>query len=128
MKPISLQDIFNAAWQRFVVEQAQPGHNGRYCAYRGKNDSRCAIGAAIPDELYDPEMEGCQFGGIVGKFPDLFDGQIRGMDSMELDNFQTELHDYLFYTGDGHRQYPSPDQVEQAYRRVAATYNLEVPA
>ena len=28
------------------------------CAYRGKNGLKCAIGALIPDELYDITMEG----------------------------------------------------------------------
>lgn len=32
---------------------------GQMCAYRGKDNTRCAIGYWIPDELYKPEMEGC---------------------------------------------------------------------
>ncbi|HSW91517.1 MAG TPA: hypothetical protein VLG09_02635 [Candidatus Saccharimonadales bacterium] len=30
---------------------------GTICYYRGPDGSKCAIGCAIPDELYDPRME-----------------------------------------------------------------------
>lgn len=32
-------------------------HHGG-CAYRGKAGAKCAIGALIPDDRYEPEMEG----------------------------------------------------------------------
>ena|SRR5579872_749343 len=32
--------------------------DGFSCAYRGNDDTKCAVGCLIPDELYNKEMEG----------------------------------------------------------------------
>lgn len=29
------------------------------CAYRGPNGMKCAVGCLIPDDMYDPKIEGC---------------------------------------------------------------------
>lgn len=36
------------------------------CLYRGPNGAKCAVGVLIPDEQYNPAMEGCSVGGLVG--------------------------------------------------------------
>lgn len=41
------------------------------CAYRGVNGTRCAIGCIIPDELYDPKMEGKRASAILREYVDL---------------------------------------------------------
>lgn len=51
------------------------GLDGEYCAYRGENGMKCAVGVLIPDDMYDPDMD--KFGGdgtsidcILHKYPD----------------------------------------------------------
>lgn len=39
------------------------------CAYRGLDGGKCAIGALIPDEVYDQKMEGLIVDQIVSKYP-----------------------------------------------------------
>lgn len=41
------------------------------CMYRAPNGSKCAVGCQIPDELYDPEMEGTTISALVHDFPKL---------------------------------------------------------
>ena len=57
MKPIHLtnQDLFNAAWEQSKLKTKST--DGAVCLYRGPNGAKCFIGAAIPDERYDPSIE-----------------------------------------------------------------------
>lgn len=58
--PETLQEYFNIAWQKFVVEKAlRSASEGGMCYYRypGDPSRRCAIGHAIPDELYKPSQQ-----------------------------------------------------------------------
>lgn len=41
------------------------------CAYRGPEGTMCAAGVHIPDELYDPEMEGATLDLLLVHFPQL---------------------------------------------------------
>lgn len=67
------QEIFDAS-VGFIIKQGRPSmdDNGS-CKYRGCNGERCAVGALIPDALYDPAMEGRGVGGplIVQALRDL---------------------------------------------------------
>ena len=58
MTPIHLtnQDLLNAAWEQAKLKTRS--EDGRACKYRGPNGAKCFIGAAIPDERYDPRIEG----------------------------------------------------------------------
>lgn len=38
------------------------------CAYRGDNGTKCAVGALIPDSMYDPAMEGAVIATLIHKF------------------------------------------------------------
>ncbi len=54
------QQIFDAAVGHLLRqnEKAQiVGHWAKYCGYRGQNGTKCAVGALIPDELYDARFE-----------------------------------------------------------------------
>ena len=59
---MELQDIFNKAVKHFagMAEPSMDGTNdtSTQCAYRGTNDNKCVVGAFIPDELYDENLEG----------------------------------------------------------------------
>lgn len=39
------------------------------CAYRGENGAKCAVGALIPDEIYDDGMEGSPVDMLIEQFP-----------------------------------------------------------
>lgn len=41
------------------------------CAYRGAGGAKCAIGVMIPDELYNPEMEGLGVTSLVADWSQL---------------------------------------------------------
>ena len=54
---INRQEIFNTV-VRHLHAQGKPSIVKGICRYRGPDNTRCAIGALIPDEFYTPEMEG----------------------------------------------------------------------
>ena len=48
-----------AYFSRKGAKLSRGGHEGIGCFYRHPEDGRaCAVGCLIPDELYDPEIEG----------------------------------------------------------------------
>ena len=57
---MELQDIFNKAHKHFasMTEPSMEAEDGNQCAYRGTNGNKCVVGAFIPDELYDENLEG----------------------------------------------------------------------
>ena len=59
---MELQEIFNKAVKHFAG-MAGPcmdatDDTSTQCAYRGTNGNKCVVGAFIPDELYDENLEG----------------------------------------------------------------------
>ena len=61
---MELQDIFNKAHKHFA-SMIEPSMNNEesfgddtQCAYRGADGNKCVVGAFIPDELYDENLEG----------------------------------------------------------------------
>ena len=61
----TMQQEFDAV----VTHLFKQGRPARYSihegAYRGPNGTSCAVGCRIPDEMYDPEMEGDNVGSAV---------------------------------------------------------------
>ena len=127
----SLQRIFDAAWEHFIVNDEPPAMeklqrfdaSTRYvCVYLSDEGRKCAVGLCIPDG-----HEGQKFDGPIGELmqahPDLFP-DLANMNKDVLDGFQASLHDFL--TMDGKWQ----DDVEERRRKylsVAKEHNLEVP-
>lgn len=72
---LSTQSIFNRIWKRTreqgkrSLEQVQslgrPGTSSLTCRYRGVGGLKCGIGHVIPDEIYDPQMEGQRVGILL---------------------------------------------------------------
>lgn len=52
------QETFEAV-VRHLFAQGKPAYqdDGNTCAYRGSDDTKCAIGALIPDSMYLKEMD-----------------------------------------------------------------------
>jgi hypothetical protein len=53
------QDIFNRVKNHLLTQKTQSngGNFTNSCAYRGKNNTTCAVGCLIPDELYVATIE-----------------------------------------------------------------------
>lgn len=104
----TMQEMFDTVLAHARRQQARSVINGQ-CAYRGKNGLMYFVGCLIPNELYQPVMEGrsCRSQFIVTVLYGL------GYD----DNFCRELqliHDTFL-----------PPDWEYHFRQTATTYGLE---
>lgn len=53
------QQMFNIAVEGIIKQgKASMDEMNRRCKYRGIDNCKCAVGHLIPDNLYDPSMEG----------------------------------------------------------------------
>lgn len=137
MKPITAQDIFNAAWQAFIIEgkppavEPSPTRRHQYvCRYQTPRGHRCAIGLVIPDDHPALTCLG-PFSDVVNGYPELWDEALINNDPpgphyIDLNDFQAGLHDNLvdFATGEWKA---TPEERRTQYEAVAAAYNLTIP-
>lgn len=53
------EDVIAQTFAHLIVQAERSiKTNGSMCRYRGKDGLKCAVGFWIPDEKYDPEIEG----------------------------------------------------------------------
>ena len=62
-EPVVAEPTLQEAYDTIVDWFEQPEHDRSVddkgiCVYRGPNGNRCAVGVLLPDEEYDPKMEG----------------------------------------------------------------------
>lgn len=63
------QEIFNRVYTHLLKQnQASKGSDDR-CKYKSDNGLKCAIGCLIPDDIYDPKMEGMSIEFIYDSYP-----------------------------------------------------------
>lgn len=121
---ITLQQIIDAAWQKFIVEDAPPAlaADGR-CVYRTEDGRACAVGLCIPD---DSPATGYQGGlsSLSEDMPELFDNSVLELAGYRLSSFQSSLHDGLC-GADGWQV--TRDERAERYRAVAKSYGLTLP-
>ena len=91
---ISNQEVFD----KVVAHARQQGcksidEEGRLCLYRDGLGNKCFAGIFIPDEIYNPKMEGCPIPQLVEDY-NLFSE----VDTDLLYSLQT-IHDYTTATG-----------------------------
>lgn len=67
------------------------------CLYRGPNGLKCAVGVLIPDELYDPEMEGLAAWHAIPHESDLFENieLLRSLQHVHDDQENWKTTDYM---------------------------------
>lgn len=123
---ITPQSVFNAAWQRFIVEKRLPCIRGKSCAYE-HNGNNCAVGAAMSPEQIE-EIKRRHYNDepvstLMETFPEWFSGIISGA---EFDTIQRLLHDSLVDFDHGNWRY-SLEERENRYRELAAKHNLTIP-
>lgn len=103
--------------ERSVIEVENDSLNAKVvCRYRGMNGMCCAIGHLIPDERYDPKMEGepASFSIVRNVLSDLY-GEIDQDTSEFLCDVQ-DAHDYHFGT---------LAQFERRMKVLALRYSLQ---
>ena len=108
---LTLQEVFNAVWER-AKDKTKAVTDNRWadCLYRAKDGRKCFIGVLIPDAEYDPTMEGDGIIQIKSKLPCL-----QGLDVDRLNDLQI-IHD----------AHPV-EAWEEKLRDFALVYNLTVP-
>lgn len=55
---VAMQRALDKAWDWFVVQEKPKSQRGHSCMYRGPKGCRCAVGLLIPDNEYNPGLEG----------------------------------------------------------------------
>jgi hypothetical protein len=115
------QELFNKAYlglagQKFTRSAASVEVHGGLCLYRGTDGLKCAIGHAIPDELYDPEMDPIQEGATAVPLQKILDliGYIGP------DNFAQELQS-------AHDGAVTALDMRDRLKALARNHNLTVP-
>ena len=126
---ITLQHIFNLAWQKFIVEKAPPAvekdFKGNWvCAYLTEKGRKCVIGLCLPDG-HEAQMHSGPFYEIYEMYPDLFDIK-QAHCELGLAQFQFALHDDLVDRETGNWA-QVPFEMERRYVAIAAMYDLTIP-
>lgn len=73
---------------RHIIAQKTAAVSGYTCRYRTPHGRKCAIGCLIPDDMYDPRMEGYGIRHFMQEFP----GVLPPVDSDLLEALQS-AHD-----------------------------------
>ncbi len=110
---MNLQETFNTSLAHLRAQgQRAIGKNGM-CAYRGLNNTKCAIGALIPDSKYDESIEGLNV--FDPHVVDALNGAF--YDPQFYIELQRNLHDFL-----SDENYPG--DLEIAAQDLAKKWNL----
>lgn len=68
------------------------------CAYRDHHGFKCAVGCLIPDDMYDPEMEGKTARELKHEYPDLLpDVPARLLHELQHSHDATLYHEGLHH-------------------------------
>lgn len=86
------------------------------CAYRGDNGTTCAIGCHIPDELYDPSMEGSGINTLIKEYPEV---ATHLCENTELMSSLQLFHDRMSH---------NTEVFEEEAERIAHVYHLKYTA
>jgi hypothetical protein len=150
---ITMQKVFDAAWNAFVVQRKPPAvtREDGICTYRDAKGNRCAVGLVMTDEQVDMilrETYSSHSGSIASVrtviefHPEWFDApEIRvGSPIKSLNpafaeyastfrHLQNDLHDSLvkINKNDDGCYGAFPEDLEKRYREIAVIYNLTIP-
>lgn len=86
---MNAQEIFDKAATHLIKQNRRAIGNG--CMYRADNGLMCAVGALIPEELYNPKMESDSVEGIMHEFPEI--ETFLGKENLDLLSSLQTLHD-----------------------------------
>ena len=132
-KRISLQSMFDKAWQKFVVERCRPGFLNGVCSYWSMREKgghteecRCAVGWSLPNI---PAILATQIGLplVVEEYPFLFEKDLVYLEHKYrvLHDTQHRLHDKWVDRDTG--EWYSDVDLSKVYRDLAEEFELKVP-
>jgi hypothetical protein len=127
---ITAQEAFNRVYRHFIHENHPPSiHELGVCRYRMSDGRRCALGLFIPDEQYDPEMEGYVAFDLFEHYPEVL------ADLLPLKELLSELqvqHDQAAFNEDDSHTAASHKAFRETLQRrletLAAKQQLSIPA
>ena len=120
---ITLQKIFDLAWEHFIVGDGKPAFDGNSgCSYLTDDGRKCAVGLALPeDETYEGS-----FGALVNEYPNLFDQSVIQIPYNDLNEFQCAVHDRLIDSCSGEWNCSKEDR-KIIYLETAKHFGLTLP-
>jgi len=124
------QEVFNKV-HAHIMTQGGPAYAHGECRYRNEYKQSCAIGCLIPDELYNPMIEGVTVRGVItnGETEGSREYKLREILEKVVGTDWEEMSQFLIQLQDAH----DDDLVEDIgqwlsrMERIAKTHNLEVP-
>jgi hypothetical protein len=129
----TLQDIFNAAWNHFIVGDGKPALEGGHCMYLTPNGRKCAIGLVIPDG-HPAQAYLRTVAYVAREWPELLGADFLALKDHDQNNFQSRLHDALCLENRDIGGFRQPDgwlftkeERREKYIMVAKDYGLSVP-
>ncbi len=124
------QEIVNVVAAALRNQGAASMSDEGFCASRGSNGNRCAVGHLIPDSMYDIKMENKTATELIDKFPQVgpsIGGDNSFQDIFFLARLQMELHDrYSIVTKEPKVAFS--DWFEKALSGFCEAEGLEFPA
>lgn len=95
------------------------------CQYRGLDGLRCAIGHVLPDDVYEPSMEGNNVGYLLCE--EDFRKRFEGSQDPAAKDLLGADEDFLAEMQDAHDESCSAYTMEKYLKSVAADWGLTVP-
>jgi hypothetical protein len=89
LKDSTAQEVFEFVAQHLLNQNQRCMNNGK-CAYRGEDGLKCAVGAIIADDEYDPVFDMVSDSGIQCL---VRDKRIKVSDHLELLTMLQSIHD-----------------------------------
>jgi hypothetical protein len=105
------QEVFDKVLEHARTQLERAINEEGQCCYFEESGLKCFIGALIPDEVYEPEMEAVSIYGLVGEYQsmaELFNGV-----NLDLLVLLQQVHDYQ-----------TPGLWEQDLRIIAEDFEL----
>ncbi|AGS81170.1 hypothetical protein [Caulobacter phage Cr30] len=108
------QEIFDKSAAHLFTQDVQ-SVGPSCCSYRGPNNTSCAVGFFIPDEVYRNDMEGKDVYGLLDTYADIFPKFI-------IENIK--LFAALQLVHDDNVSWRTTERMRNHLREVADKFNL----
>jgi hypothetical protein len=117
------QQLFNQAATVLLTQGERSRAVDDTCLYRGPNGLKCAIGAMIPDALYEGDIEGYNIERLLDDYPAIckvLGGQrnVRFLDALQVLHDSVEPTDWLESLEDFALQYDLSTKVLEPFRKI----------
>ncbi len=108
MRTLGRQATLNKVWKHLRKQGEKSTNGGHLCRYRGAGGLRCAVGALMPDGMYDPCIEGTsayrmfEINAEMGRervgeqFRALFSSKVSGSFIQQLQNIHDKFEPYAW--------------------------------